>query len=205
MSVETTAIETMYRMQPTRPTIDEYEQTLVGMGRVTPAVQESLDKARRIRESHKLLFYIAGGLTGMSEEVKQRYADLSELINKTSTPEVSMFGYAPHLHGTDPVKHPDVTPDEVRDIDYLWAAITPDAHFNFMDPMAHGNAIEAGWAEMHNIPSVQIAADGVVLSRLVRGLHNTIAVIRYEDFAVDGLAQAQQFLQDARDHYPTAV
>jgi hypothetical protein len=204
MSVESAAVEVLYAMQPKRPTIDQYEQELQERGRITPAVQESFDKARRVRAAHKVVFYIAGGLTGMSEEVKQRYADTSELIDTISTPEVPMFGYAPHLHGTDPVKHPDVSPEEVRDIDYLWAAIIPDAHLNFMDPLAHGNAIEAGWAEMHNIPSVQIASEGLVLSRLVRGLHNTVAVIRYEDFAADGLVHAQQFLQEVHDKHPAA-
>ena len=91
-----------------------------------------------------------------------------------------MYAYAPHINGTDPIAHPDVKPAEVRAIDYLWAVKTADTHINFWTPLAHGNAIEAGWAEEHGIPSIAVFEAGHPLSRLVRGLNNHETVIEYD-------------------------
>ena len=183
-----------------RPSIDEYAAQLEAQGRITPAVQESLDKARAVRRDHHTVYYIAGGLTGVDEPTKQRYGAVSDLIASLGGESVAMFGYAPHLHGTDPVKHPNVTPEEVRDIDYLWAAVVPDAHVNYWGPMAHGNAIEAGWAETFGIPSIYMVPEGVVLSRLVRGMHNIATTITYTDFAEHGLKQLEDYLRST--NYP---
>jgi|GEM_PF-680283 len=178
----------------TRPSITKYAAHLTQHGRITPAVQEALDKAVAVRRDYKVVFYIAGGLTGVDEATKQRYVATSELITTLSTPEQTLFGYAPHVHGTDPVQHPHVTPEEVRDIDYLWAVVVPDAHINFWTPAAHGNAVEAGWAELHAIPSVYLVPKGVVLSRLVRGMHNIAHTITYTNFAQDGHEQLRSYL-----------
>lgn len=175
--------------------IDEYAKELDQMGRKTQTVSEAIDTAREIRIGHSALFYIAGPLTGMSEATKQRYVEVSTLMDKRNAAGNSMFGYVPHLHGTDPVRHPDVTPAEVRDIDYLFAAIAPDAHINFLDPMGHGNAIEEGWAEMASIPSLYVVQKDVHLSRLVRGMHNILDTIIYDDFKRDGLPQIDAFLE----------
>lgn len=182
--------------RPQRPTIDDYAADLQAQGRMTPAVREAIDKARAVRADHDIVFYVAGALTGMSDKVKQRYVDLSDLVATYNKPGAKMFGYAPHLHGTDPVKHPDVTPDEVRDIDYLWSAVVPDGHFNFWDPVAHGNAAEAAWAEQHGIPAVYLVPEGLVPSRLVRGMHNILTTLVYVDFWADGLPQIQEFLNE---------
>ncbi|MEJ0073665.1 MAG: hypothetical protein WDN27_06395 [Candidatus Saccharibacteria bacterium] len=167
-----------------------YEQDLERAGRLTPPMQEALQKARDIRIGHNVLFYLAGALTGVEEPVKQRYSAVSELI--ATKPQ--MFGYAPHLHGTDPIKHPDVTPEEVRDIDYLFAAIVPDAHINFWHPTAHGNAIEEGWAEAQGKPSLYVVPEGAALSRLVRGMRNIVDTIVYSDFEEEALPQIDTFL-----------
>lgn len=188
--------------KPQRLTVDEYQSQIEARSELTPAVREALDKARSIRLGHTVLFYIAGGLTGIPESTKQRYSQLSDFIAEHSSPEVAMFGYAPHLHGTDPVKHPDVSPREVRVIDYLWSSVVADGHFNFWDPIAHGNAIEAGWAEERGIPSVHLVPDGMTTSRLVRGLNNTVDTITYKDFETDGIAQVGEFLDELTAHWP---
>ncbi len=186
--------EMFVQANPDRSSIDDYAEQLITEGRMTAAVAESIAKARAKRLGHDVIFYIAGGLTGMSDEVKQRYVELSELIATHQGPDAEMFGYAPHLHGTDPIKHPAVTPAEVRDIDYLWAAVVADGQFNFWEPLAHGNAIEAGWAELHEIPAMHLVPEGMRTSRLVRGLRNVMGTIAYTDFRADGLPQVQAFL-----------
>lgn len=175
-------------------------------GRLTPAVRTAVSKALRIRSGHDVVFYIAGALTGIDELLKLRYVQLHELIGdhgrlhgQAGRPDrIRMFGYAPHLHGTDPVRHPDVTPAEVRDIDYLFAALVPDYHINCLYPLAHGNAIEAGWAEAAGIPSLHLVPSGMHVSRLVRGMTNIMDVVVYDDFATDGLAGVRRNLDIIR-------
>ena len=119
----------------------------------------------------------------MSDEVKERYTNILGIIMDPLYQRPRCFGYAPHINGTDPVNHPDVTPREVRDIDYLWAAKTADRHVNFLTPIAQGNAIEEGWAEEHGIPSIYMVEAGVKLSRLVLGMENIRETIVYQDEA----------------------
>ncbi len=190
--------EMFINSSPNRLSIDDYTEQLITKGRMTAAVEESLIKASAKRLGHDIIFYIAGGLTGMSDAVKERYFTLSELVATYQEPGAAMFGYAPHLHGTDPIRHPDVSPAEVRDIDYLWAAVLADGQFNFWEPLAHGNAIEAGWAELHEIPAVHLVSEGVRTSRLVRGLRNCMSTIAYTDFQADGLPQVQAFLDEVQ-------
>jgi len=202
MAMVTKEAARMFReARPVQPSIDEYAGSLEAGNRMTPVVREAIEKARAIRFGHHLIFYIAGGLTGVSDELKQRYTAVGNVMARKSTPGLTFFGYAPHLHGTDPVRHPDVTPAEVRDIDYLWAAVVPDGHINFMFPMAHGNAIEAGWAEEHGIPALHIVPDDMTTSRLVRGLRNTIGTVLYRDFSADGLSQIEEFLDGVTRSY----
>jgi hypothetical protein len=76
----------------------------------------------------------------------------------------------------------------------LFAAILPHFHINCWYPIAHGNAVEAGWAELANIPAIHLVPDGITLSRLVRGMRNIATTITYTDFEGDGLAKVQEFL-----------
>lgn len=163
--------------------LENYIDYLKQNGRYTEVVQEAAQKAANILKQNDTIFYIAGALTGMSEAVKDRYLQLSKAV----TAHPGKFAYAPHLNGTDPVKHPNVTPEEVRDIDFMFSAVIPSAHINCLAPAAHGNAIEAAWAEMVGVPSVYLVPNGVVLSRLVRGMHNIHSTIIYDDFERDAI------------------
>ncbi|HTE57669.1 MAG TPA: hypothetical protein VK694_02910 [Verrucomicrobiae bacterium] len=183
--------------------IGAYRDELEAHGRLTDVVAESVDKAVAVRAGNRLLWYLAGPLTGMDEPTKRRYVDLSELIAIHDSP-VSMFGYAPHAHGTDPIKHPDVTPAEVRDIDYLWSTVVADGHFNCLHPMGHGNAIEEGWAEEAGIPSVYLVPQDMQLSRLVLGMRNVVGTVRYDSFEADGLAQVDTLLEGISAQYTQA-
>lgn len=171
-----------------------YEAGLRQHGRMTEAVSEAITLAREVLHEYDFIVYIAGALTEATDADKFRYTRTSHMIENFQQPGARMFGYAPHLHGTDPVRHPDVTPAEVCDIDYLFAAIAPDMHINFMHPVAHGNAIEAGWAMREHVPSLFMAPTGQRLSRLVRGLTNVEEIIRYDDFLPEGLEKIRAHL-----------
>jgi len=177
-----------------RPSIDAFSNALTALGRMTPLVQEAIEKAHDITNNYDFIWYIAGPLTGMSDTVKRRYEQAAEACVQSSTADTRVFGYAPHLHGTDPVKHPDVDKDEVRDIDDLWARIVPQGHLNFWQPTAHGNAVEAGWGELTDIPTLYIMPEAFRPSRLVGGMHNAIGALGYEDFSKDGYDQLTTFL-----------
>jgi hypothetical protein len=175
--------------------LDRYERHLRKTGRMTGAVAEAIRTAKTARAGHELVFYIAGPLTGMPDDVKARYVTVSQVLAAHDRPGARMFGYAPHLHGTDPVRHLNVTPAEVRDIDYLYASVVCDYHINFVDPLAHGNAIEEGWAEEARVLTYYLVPEGVRLSRLILGMRNIAGIIRYEEFEADGLAQLRQVIE----------
>lgn len=188
---------------PVRPTIENYRTSLELQGRLTPAVKESLEKAAKIRSNTRAIVYIAGPLTGIDEQLKQRYEDVSKFLESYGMQKVGegvflnlFFGYAPHIHGTDPVKHPSVTPAEVRDIDYLWASVVADLHVNFLYPTGHGNAIEEGWAEKALIPSVYVNHEGHRLSRLVLGMNNVVYSVQTRDFGMDGYEKLAVFFDE---------
>ena len=185
-----------------RPSIEEYKMGLEQQGRLTNAVVDAVNKAISIRDLYDIKFYVAGALTEATDEDKRRYEMVAKLIDQRSqraTKEApTMFGYVPHLHGTDPVKHPDITPEEVRDIDKLFAIFVPDMHINFLDPLAHGNAIEEGWAEDAMIPTVYLTS-GRRLSRLVRGMNNVARTVEYQQFADDGIQRLGGFLDELAD------
>ncbi len=159
---------------PAPPTsLAGYLNWLIGTNRYTAAVRGALQRAQNTVTP---TIYIAGALTEASEAEKERYTITSELCAG-----YDLFGYAPHLYGTDPVKHPHVTDDEVRDVDYLWAVVMPEFHINFLDPMARGNNIEEGWAEGFHIPTVYCVPKNLKLSRLSKGMLNIATWITYID------------------------
>lgn len=173
-----------------------YIASLADDGYLTESVRASAQKAVNIRENYEKVFYLAGALTGVSKQTKRRYDIVSELIARYARPGARMFGYAPHLHGTDPFKNSDITPAEIRDIDYMYATKVADYHINFLHPISHGNAIEEGWAEEVGIPALYVVPNGLKLSRLVLGMRNVIKVIVYDNFYIDGLAAITNFLDE---------
>ena len=187
--------------QPQRETLDGYVAELERRNRLTPAVASAIEKARTVRLANRAVFYLAGALTGVNEATKQRYTQLSELIGAHDTPGTNMFGYAPHLHGTDPINHPDVTAGEVHDIDKLWAAVTADAHINMLDPVAHGNAAEEAWADDRDIPTIYVRPETMVPSRLMRGVWNLAGTIAYNNFEADALPQIGNFLNSVQEQW----
>lgn len=160
------------------PSIDEYAAELKDRGRITAVTEEAIRKARAVTSEYENVLYVAGPLTGMSEEVKARYGLVSAAVGEVP----GWFGYVPHLHGTDPVQHPDVTAREVRDVDFLWSTVVARAQVNCLHPVAHGNGIEEGWAELAGIPVLYLVPTTFSASRLVRGMWNVVGTVPYDDF-----------------------
>ena len=174
--------------------INLLESQLHDSGNLSPVVSDALAAAHVLADQYEIILYVAGALTGVALADKQRY----ELVARTATAirgERSLFAYVPHMHGTDPVVHPDITPAEVRTIDFLASAVIADAQLNFTYPLAHGNAIELAWAEAAGIPTWLIVPDTQHTSRLTRGMQNIAGTITYHDFAVDGIIQVTSLLR----------
>ncbi len=118
-----------------RIAIEDYRRSLEPQSKLTPVVRESIHKARLWQEETRIIVYIAGALTGVDEATKKRYREVSGLLDSyglivddNGKERQLLRAYVPHLHGTDPVKHPHVTADEVRDIDHLWAVVVGTHH-----------------------------------------------------------------------------
>jgi len=164
-----------------RPSLNEMYQTFERDGIMTAAVKAAFDRAYQvISEYDGQVIYIAGALTDQPEEVKARYTDLSDILIS-----YGIFGYAPARYGTDPVKNPNVSPDEVHAVDYIWAACVARMHFNFLVPTAIGPGIEFGqahpWApnQYADKPTVLLLPEEYHLSRLPGGMPNLLQIIRY--------------------------
>jgi hypothetical protein len=192
-----------------RPDLNDYAYGLELQGRYNPAVADSIAKAKELQASTNAIVYIAGPLTGTSEGHKARYGQISDLLASFGSTEDGarqvFFGYAPHLHGTDPIKHPDVSSEAVRDIDYIWGRIVPAFTVNCLYPTAHGNAIEAGWEENTLVPAIMMNPRDNKLSRLTKGLNNVMLAIEYDDFESDGLEALELKLDEVHawmQHFP---
>ncbi|OGZ58370.1 MAG: hypothetical protein A3B96_01875 [Candidatus Spechtbacteria bacterium RIFCSPHIGHO2_02_FULL_43_15b] len=164
-----------------RTNLKQYVEWLTMQGRFTPAVVDAVRLAEDKLDKKTIVFYIAGALTEADELDKERYAEISEIVSRHNANGRPFFGYAPHIYGTDPKKNPSVTPEEVRDIDYLWASVMAEVHINFLAPIAHGNAIEEGWAEAAHIPTIMCVPEKAKISRLTRGMINIHTILGYAD------------------------
>lgn len=97
----TTKENSVKRIEKSYSALSTYTAKLKRNGRMTDIMQEALEKAKTIRSNYTTIIYIAGGLTGMSEEVKARYATLSALIASYE----GMFGYARHRSSCTPSRY----------------------------------------------------------------------------------------------------
>lgn len=177
-----------------RPSIDEFALWLRENKRLTPFVADKIELARAVRATCSLVVYTAGALTGASESDKERYVTLGEVVDGYQRRGARMFGYVPHVHGTDPKNHPDVTAQEVHDVDLLWSTFAAHLQLHCMWPVAHGNGAEAGWASIFGVPAVYFTPTNQKVSRLMLGTHNAPVAFFYRDFAEDCVPAVRQLL-----------
>lgn len=107
--------------------------------------------------------YIGGSLTQNSEEGKRIYEKLGEELQKFAENV-----YVPHLQGTDPVQHPDVTPKQVWEKDYQ-EITTSDLLIGYVGKPSLGLGGELEISRIEQVDTIIWWYQGDKVSRLPRG------------------------------------
>ena len=132
--------------------------------------------------------YISGGLTNISdpEKTKKFYEDIDDLCKN-----LGFKPYTPHLH-SDPVAHPNITPEEVYDMDYEQVA-KADIIIAYIGEPSLGVGIELEIAKTLNKTIIVHYKDDQRITRMARGFPGTKAQIVYRDLE-DGLDKIRETL-----------
>jgi len=109
--------------------------------------------------------FFAGPLTNLTnpEQSKAWYKKLAEVAQKNGFDYFWAF-----LNGTDPVQNPNVTPQEVYNVDTYQLAHS-DLMVAYMGEPSTGTGIEIEFAHTHHIPVYLLYEQGAHVSRMLRG------------------------------------
>lgn len=133
--------------------------------------------------------YISGALTGIenAETIKSFYESIGLLCE-----ELGFKSYVPHLH-TDPIKNPDVTPQQVFETD-KHQVTNSDLVIAYLGYPSLGVGMELAFAEMEDIPVILIYEKNKSISRFPRGIPTKIAEIQFTNYE-DALEQLRKVLK----------
>ena len=120
--------------------------------------------------------YVSGPLTYGSSDMKEFYEVIAEVIDSVFGPETA---YVPHKH-TDPVKHPNVTPEEVYRKDKE-KVTTSNFVVAYVGAPSLGAGAELEMACTENIPILLLHKRGEAVSRLPRGMFSMIGIFEYNN------------------------
>lgn len=168
--------ETLNKKLKGRNSIKFHPRFINAIKNPTSAIRKPIKLAEKILAKKQTIVYISGSLTHVPEPEKMRYERAVKLVNS-----LGAFAYAPHLYGTDPIKHPNVSSEEVRNLDFLWSVALPKFSIIFCDYLAFGVGIEMGWEEIFGIPSIKVIKFGRRLTRLAKGLYDNSKIIEYKN------------------------
>lgn len=141
----------------------------------TPIVASSLAMADEYLETGKPIFYVAGALTNIKDQsIIERYEETDEIVRS-----VDALAYLPHAHGSDPRRHPNLTPDDIYTIDFLWGAVLSHAVILWGNPPSLGVGVQLGWCDTYQIPTALLQPADTKLSRLAEAIAQRVTVIRY--------------------------
>ncbi len=142
----------------------------------TPIVASSLAMADEYLETGKPIFYVAGALTNVTNpKITERYDATDAIIR-----ELGALSYLPHEHGSDPKRHPQLTPDDIYTIDFLWGSVLSHAVVLWGNPPSLGVGVQLGWCDTYQIPTALIQPATVKLSRLAEAIAQRVTVIRHK-------------------------
>ncbi len=141
--------------------------------------------------------YISGALTGIenSAEIKAFYEAISSLCQ-----EMLFQAYVPHL-ATDPTTNPDVSPQQVFEIDKLQVS-NSDIVIAYLGIPSLGVGMELAYAEINNISLILLYERSKTVSRFPRGIPTVISEIQFSS-KEDALAQLRSVLEQWSVEQPT--
>ncbi|ACK65309.1 transcriptional regulator, XRE family [Rippkaea orientalis PCC 8801] len=132
--------------------------------------------------------YVSGALTGIenAETIKAFYEAIGSLCN-----ELGFQSYVPHLN-TDPITHPNVTPEQVYETDKHQVS-QADLVIAYLGFPSFGVGMELAFAVMQNIPVILLYENTKIVSRFPRGIPTKIAEIQFKDYD-DAIIQLREIL-----------
>ena len=140
------------------------------------------------------IVYISGALSDVPDAVRPSYLEFYEAIGRTAE-AFGLTPYVPHKN-TDPVRHKNVTPKQVDQIDRT-AVTSAILIIAVADNPSLGVGIEVEMAYHGAKPVVLVCQRERLeqrrISRLIRGNPSVIGEIVYEGFD-DALAQLRIFI-----------
>lgn len=133
--------------------------------------------------------FFAGPLTNLKnpDAIKTFYERMDAVAKKLG--HTTFWAYK---SGTDPIKNPDVLPEDVykRDIQALEKS---DIMISYISEPSTGTGIEMEHAEEKKIPVVLVYQKGTRVSRMTRGNPAVVKQIVYKDES-DALTQLEAYL-----------
>ena len=149
--------------------------------------------------------YVSGGLSDLPADVRPKFIRFYEDIGKV-VESLGLTAYIPHLN-TDPIRHKDVTPEQVDLIDRT-AVTYSKLVIAVADNPALGVGIEVEMANHAAKPVVLVfhrdLMDQRRISRLVRGNPAVIQEIVYNEFE-EALVLIESFLHSFLESQETSV
>ncbi len=119
--------------------------------------------------------YIGGALTHADEKQKILYKKISKLCEN-----MGIEAYVPHVWGTDPVKHPDVSPEDVWHINKRQVS-SANIMIAFVGKPSLGVGAELEIARINNVKIIIWWFEGEKVSRMTLGNPGVIKKIEAED------------------------
>ena len=133
--------------------------------------------------------FFAGPLTNLenSDKVKAFYIKLADIAKKLGHEPFWAF-----LSGTDPIKNPDVSAEEVyrRDIEQIAQS---DLMIAYVGEKSIGTGEEIEYAKTNNIPVIIMYEKGDIISRMLKGNPAVKKEIAFET-EDDALKQLEAYL-----------
>ena len=130
----------------------------------------------QVKADKKKMVYISGALTGLTAEssMKEFYERIAETTDKVCGIGTA---YVPHMN-TDPIKHPDVTPEEVYQLDRQ-KVYASNLVIAYMGEPSFGVGAELQMANEKGIPILLLYEKGKGVSRLPRGMESVKGICEY--------------------------